>query len=47
MKKMKKFLKAILDTFALLFAGKGKLVDEAIEAEYVDLSGEGRDRYGR
>lgn len=40
-------LKRIWNWFVFLFTSKGKIADEAVDEGLVDLSGQGRDKYGK
>lgn len=44
---MKKRLKRILDWIVLLLTGQGPIAEEAADAEIIDYSGQGRDKYGK
>lgn len=44
---MKKFFSKVLDWFVFLMTGKGAISDEMVDAGIQDLSGQGRDIYGR
>ena len=44
---MKKLFKSVADWLIFLFAGKGKIGEEAVDDGLVDYSGQGRDKYGR
>ncbi len=37
----------VVDIVLMLFSFRGKMVDDAINAGYVDYSGEGRDKHGK
>lgn len=43
---MKKFFKRCLDWFVFVLTGKGTIASEAVNNDLVDLSGQGRDKYG-
>lgn len=44
---MRKRLKKVIDWIVLLLTGQGPIAEEAADAEIVDCSGQGRDKYGR
>ena len=44
---MKKILGRILDWVLLLLGVGGRIADEAVDAGILDLSGQGRNKYGK
>lgn len=46
-KVMKKIVKIFLDWVVALFTGKGEVGHKAVDDGLIDLSGQGRDKYGK
>ena len=44
---MKKTLKAIINFFALIMGVNNEATKQAVDAGILDLSGQGRDKYGK
>ena len=40
-------MKAIIDLIIFIFTGKGAITDKAVDEGLVDLSGQGRNKYGK
>ena len=45
--KVIKFFKRVGAWIVFIFTGKGPIADEAVDEDLVDLSGQGRDKYGK
>lgn len=40
-------MKKVIQFIIFIFTGRGKIAERYIDAGIIDLSGQGRDRYGR